>query len=367
MARSLMHIPKEMYVGKKKASDSKSIIYTSGLCPNETARKSRMRTIERSADSTDVFVNRELPGFTLMKPGGHWKGGGDTWTVIDPRGFESTISAGNLAQIMSCTGITKGLIHDKCVWGYEGEVILLPVNSAPYLEAKENTDVIDKRVSLRDVKPGDKIYTHDKLTGIYMGGWNFNHGPDKYTSYGNVQLSNVKRKYVMRLEDKAGNLLGYYYSPAIKVSEVLEKATTPLKDNDVLSEIRGAIGSMTMGFTDYINDAIRAVNKSTSITRHRSDVPTGITKKKPDIELNFIADTADEMKKNIDNNFYVASDTSGNQYFVNGKGYRGELSNRIIKEIQNTKFIMEGYGYRNRNSLTESNINEVHRIEIKCK
>ena len=91
-------------------------------------------------------MNKELPGFTLTSPGNGWTGGRDTWSVIDPRGFETEITAGNLAQIMSCTGITKGLIQDKCVWGYQGDVVLLPVNSKPYLEAQVNTEVLDKRV-----------------------------------------------------------------------------------------------------------------------------------------------------------------------------------------------------------------------------
>ena len=66
------------------------------------------------------FDNIPLPGFTLSENNRkNWGSKDETWLIVDPRGFFARISNDNLNDILHVTGITEGLIQEKCVWARE--------------------------------------------------------------------------------------------------------------------------------------------------------------------------------------------------------------------------------------------------------
>ena len=89
-----------------------------------------------------------MPGFTLYKTGRkNWGSADQTWLVIDPRGFLVRITNVNLEEILHVTGITEGLIQEKCVWARENsqtKMTLVPVTSPDYIEATKNTIACSK-------------------------------------------------------------------------------------------------------------------------------------------------------------------------------------------------------------------------------
>jgi hypothetical protein len=126
-----------------------------------------------------IVKNEPATGFEIARSvrRSGWKGAGNVlWRIQDPRGFEVEIISENFASIIDCTTVINGVIQEACVWGREGSVnVLLPTNSEPYKDATRQTNLVNNKVSLRDVKIGDHVTLIDKGSksghrdGVYMG------------------------------------------------------------------------------------------------------------------------------------------------------------------------------------------------------
>jgi hypothetical protein len=126
-----------------------------------------------------IIKNEPATGFEIARSvrRSGWKGAGNVlWRIQDPRGFEVEIISENFASIIDCTTVINGVIQEACVWGREGSVnVLLPTNSEPYKDATRQTNLVNNKVSLRDVKIGDHVTLIDKGSksghrdGVYMG------------------------------------------------------------------------------------------------------------------------------------------------------------------------------------------------------
>jgi hypothetical protein len=82
-------------------------------------RKPKRTEIDLEYLKPRTFDNESLSGFQLTKSVRrvYWGGGNVVWRVLDPRGFELEISSSNLARILDCSTISKGVIMDSCIWG----------------------------------------------------------------------------------------------------------------------------------------------------------------------------------------------------------------------------------------------------------
>jgi hypothetical protein len=136
--------------------------------------------------------------------------------------------------------VVKGEILEECIWStFAGYTLLIPTCGSQYQNALRNTGRMNKRVSLRRVRPGNHIVTVDGVAGIYLGtyypiskGW-MSHMAD---------VNPTKRAVIAEFEDNVVKTL--HLVSALKVSEVTNTAEKP---KDVaLAELNTYIKSDTI-------------------------------------------------------------------------------------------------------------------------
>jgi len=190
-----------------------------------TNEKKRLESITKRYTVLKEHENIPLPGFTLYKNERKNYGSADpTWLVIDPRGYLVRITNDNLEDILHVTGITEGLIQQKCVWAREDsqtKMILVPTSSPKYIEASNNTELIEGRVEMKDVQIGDKVLLQNEVTGTYMGVLSLYAPIDTYGESHKPQV--FLRRQIVKVEKGK-----YHYQTDLKILKVTEKAKTPI-------------------------------------------------------------------------------------------------------------------------------------------
>lgn len=140
---------------------------------NTANEKKKLDKITTKFGLVTEHENVPLPGFTLYKSDRKkWGSLDQTWLVIDPRGFLARITSENLEKILHVTGITEGLIQEKCVWAREDsqtKLTLIPVTSTNFQEAVSNTELLESKISIKEVNIGDKVIMQNGLSGTYYG------------------------------------------------------------------------------------------------------------------------------------------------------------------------------------------------------
>ena len=185
--------------------------------------KKKLENITKKYSNLKELENIPLPGFTLFKSNKRNYGSIDqTWLIIDPRGFLVRITNDNLESILHVTGITEGLIQEKCVWAREDsqtKMILVPVSSPKYLEAVSNTELIEGKIDMKSVQIGDTVLLQNKLQGVYMGVVSM-YGPvNNYSVTTEYKSQGYLRRQV--IEVSPGK---YHYQIDLKILKVLKKA-----------------------------------------------------------------------------------------------------------------------------------------------
>jgi len=213
------------------------------LVPGGDTPGEKKRLASLTAKNTDIveYENVPLPGFTLLKTNRkRWGSIDATWLVIDPRGFLSRITSDNLEAILSVTGITEGLIQEKCVWVRENsqsQMVLVPVTSESYKEAVANTILIEEKISMKDVEIGDRVLLQNKLQGIYMGTLSL-YGPLFNINYKNKRheaQKSLRRQIVMVDNDR------FYYQTDVKILKILQKAVMPMTKIESVAKLNESI------------------------------------------------------------------------------------------------------------------------------
>lgn len=222
----MLNIAKQIYAGwnttgvRHELPEAEVIPF--GTSSNE---KKRLETITKRYTTLKEHDNIPLPGFTLYKSERKNYGSADpTWLVIDPRGYLVRITNNNLEDILHVTGITEGLIQQKCVWAREDsqtKMILVPTSSTLYIEAFENTELMDARVSIKDVQIGDEVLLQNKITGTYMGVLSLYAPIDTYGTPRKPQVL-LRRQIVMASKGR------YHYQSDLKILKVTEKTKKPM-------------------------------------------------------------------------------------------------------------------------------------------
>jgi hypothetical protein len=222
----MLNIAKQIYSGWNTTGAVHDLpeaeVIPFGTSSNE---KKRLESITKRYAILKEHDNIPLPGFTLYKNGRkNYSSADSTWLIIDPRGYLVRITNKNLEDILHVTGITEGLIQQKCVWAREDsqtKMILVPTSSPLYIEASDNTELMDSRVSIKDVQIGDEVLLQNKVTGTYMGVLSL-YGPiDPYDVNKKPQVF-LRRQIVKVSEGK------YHYQTDLKILKVTGKTKNPI-------------------------------------------------------------------------------------------------------------------------------------------
>lgn len=228
MTNKMLNISKQIHAGWSTTTSYE--LPVAEVIPGGDTSNEKRKITNASARYTNLteYSNIPLPGFTLYKADRKNYGSLDqTWLVIDPRGFLVRISSDNLQKILHVTGITEGLIQEKCIWARENsetKLTLVPVSSPSYLEAVENTELIESKVSTKDVQIGDTVMLQNKLQGRYMGTLSL-YGP-LYEYSARTRESKVQawpRRQIIEVADGK-----FYFGTDVKMLKIVSPTTTPM-------------------------------------------------------------------------------------------------------------------------------------------
>lgn len=306
--------------------ESSTNLFEAAVTPHGTssAEKQKIERFKNRFVTVEEFDNVPLPGFTLHAKK-YGRGTTDTeWVIIDPRGVLVTISSNNLTSILKVTGITEGLIQEKCVWAREDSattMILLPISSATYIEAVENTEMIADRVAMSDVQIGDTVLLQNKLQGTFLGSLSMYSKMD--TGSGTLRDTLTTGKLLRRqVIEIAPNQ--YHYKADAKILQVIKKTDKPMSKLESAAMINAANTKTPAYFSSGIhftkNSTVASYNKIEHISSHAVD-KVGITLE--EINLNDAESVIFTAYGSCDAGKIVLEDTHGKQFVLNISWYYG--------------------------------------------
>jgi hypothetical protein len=254
---STIKIPQQVYVGfqGRRTVDEVPLGF---MTPYEdtAAGKKRQATVDDWAKpshyQTDVKAfnsiiidNKPMVGFKIGRAIRRSSSFGGTSTVVrieDPRGFELEIGVENLVMLLNANIMEDCELMQECLWGREGaRNILLPINSEPYKEYLQTQELINNKVSLKDVQIGDVVKILGGKEGMYLGGMHFatrtsehDYSVSNCPAEIDIQIVNKKR-YVVRYEE--GQSISYMGEASIRIERIVKKAAKPLTQGEVYKMI----------------------------------------------------------------------------------------------------------------------------------
>jgi hypothetical protein len=247
----MLNISKKIYAGYKPTIEgdlSDAVIIPVG---DSAIEKKKIKTFLSKNKHYKELDNIPLPGFTLCE-GTRLKYGSidPGWRIIDPRGFTVKITSRNLESILLVTGITEGLIQQKCVWAREDSsttMRLVPQSADLYAEAVLNTDILESKVNIKDVQIGDTVLLQNKIVGIYRG------VASVYSSPGGHGLRHIhkvsvglRKQFIEVAPDK------FFFQSDAKILKILKSTSTPMSRED---SIAGLLESRISGRGKFAIDA----------------------------------------------------------------------------------------------------------------
>lgn len=207
----------------------------------------------------DVLDNVPQTGFRIVRNVSRYMTKNVVWRVMDPRGFELEITSANMSMLLQSCAIKNGVIETDCIWGRDnrGNNVLVSVESEVYKGAVELTDLKGKKVSLKDLNPGDSVRLQNREEGVYFGKLNYcTHGAGYFDARGNPSERYYNSEigavewhrdhatndvYVLRKDTGEQAILEgaevYFYehmNSAPKVAERTAEATTALTKREVI-------------------------------------------------------------------------------------------------------------------------------------
>lgn len=244
----MLNISKQIYYGWNSVGIRYPLpeaeIIPGGSSINE---KKRLESVTKKYTDINEYDNIPLPGFTLFKTNRKNYGSADpTWLIIDPRGFLARITNENLEDILYVTGITEGLIQEKCVWARhdnQTKLTLIPVSSDSYIEAVKNTELLADKINLKQVQIGDMVLLQNELTGIYMGIQSL-YAPIKLSGR-TLQAQIYPKRQILKVDQGK-----YHYQGDIKILKVIKKADKPLSREEAADLMNEDIATGNTFFTN---------------------------------------------------------------------------------------------------------------------
>jgi hypothetical protein len=239
----MLNISKQIHAGwdNTKVIPEAQVLYEAEIIPEGATASELKKFVKFSSKHNTIHTidNVPMPGFTLYDVDKkNYSATDSTWLVIDPRGFITRITNKNLIKILRVSGITEGLIQQKCVWAREDSdttLTLVPLSSTEYNLAVGNTELMEAKVSMDSVDIGDTVLLQNGLTGKYMGVLSLYGRMDR--SYNNVlKAPSFLRKQI--IEVFPGK---FHYNTDIKILKVLGKSPLPMSREDSMTYINGEI------------------------------------------------------------------------------------------------------------------------------
>ena len=341
----MLNISRQIYAGwdasKTKHELPEAEIIPYGTSPNE---KKKLEKLTKSYTVLQEHDNIPLPGFTLYTTERKNYGSADpTWLVIDPRGFLTRISGENLEMILKVTGITEGLIQERCVWARENSQIkmtLVPISSEEYLDAASNTELMESKVNIKDVEIGDKVLLQNKLIGEYMGVASL-YGPLVH-GHKECKLQSFIRRHIVKVDTGK-----YFYQSDVKILKVVEKALEKTTREESVETMNKDIEKGTSYFSS-INDIATGSYFST-----RGMIKLVSTQAVPNPKLSL---TEVDIRA-AENLFYSAADSS-DSYIL--------LLEDAAGKIYNINFPYSFSGQKaDRNSFSITDVTSINPADIK--
>jgi hypothetical protein len=245
----MLNIARTLYAAWNKGSNKYELPEAEIIPLGESVNEKKKLT-KVTSKYTELFEhdNVPLPGFTLHKADRkNWGSLDQTWLVIDPRGFLVRITSENLEKILHVTGITEGLIQQKCIWARENtetKMQLVPVSSTTFSKALENTELLENKVDMKDVEIGDTVLLQNQLVGTYMGVASL-YGPvSDYSISGNYKPQVSLRRQIIEVTEGR-----YHHQTNLKILKVVKKAATPMTREESIARMNGHINLGVAYFT----------------------------------------------------------------------------------------------------------------------
>ena len=246
----MINLSKKIYVGWNTSTSElpEANIIPLGESPQEKKRLDKFVLNNLVLAEHD---NVPLPGFTLYNVSKKHYGSSDSsWLVIDPRGFLCRITQQNLAAILYVTGITEGLIQQQCVWVRDNDcatMSLIPVSAPEYIEAVQNTKLLEGKVDIADVAIGDTVLLRNKLQGTYLGVHSLYCSMYKGTSTGKFKAQSMLRRQVIEISPGR-----FHYQADAKILKVIAKSNVVITRDAAAAHINQSIkDNLSTYFTSY--------------------------------------------------------------------------------------------------------------------
>ena len=244
----MLNISKQICVGWKTTTVDE--LHEVEVIPvgDSSQEKTRMKKFLGKYTSNCIHNNVPLPGFTLCDVNRRgWGSSEPTWVIIDPRGFLVRITQENMIDILRVTGVTEGLIQQRCVWARDNsasKLSLVPMSSDFYTTAVTNTELLDAKVKLADVNIGDKVMLQNGLIGKYMGVMSLHCSLHHVTYGGDYKIQSMIRRQVVEITKGK-----FYYHTDAKILRIEEKTTSPITKEDAISYINSCLSDPATYFT----------------------------------------------------------------------------------------------------------------------
>jgi hypothetical protein len=212
---------------------------------NEKNEKTKLDRLNHSYRNIKEYNNIPLPGFTIVSV--QTRSADIVWVVIDPRGFRTTISSINLNNIIKVSGVTEGLIQERCVWSRndnDTSLSLTPVTSLQYNEAMANTVILDNRINIDDVNIGDTVILQNGLVGKYLG---------VMTLYTSIETGELKSSF--KVSSKARRQVievapgKFHYHADIKVLSVRKECPIPMTAAQGVEYVNNSLNTISTFFS----------------------------------------------------------------------------------------------------------------------
>lgn len=339
----VLKLPEKWYVGFAARSQDDAPLGFMTPEGTDKAARNRKATVDgwRSKDiAPRTIENKKLTGFKLsesIRRYSSWGSGNVKWRITDPRGFELEISSPNLMQILNCSTIEQGEILDACIWGREGaDNILIPVTSNLYKTALEDTKRQTMKVSMKDVKPGNKVTLQDGEKYIFLGGWyqiTADRSMDRTRTGASyefkIETSSKKRYFLQKIDDLSHITITVIASP--KIATIDDCST--MTDNECWNAINAALTSdkayLTGPSRQYLTVAVtKTVGKISFSKQENTRILRNYVNGVPDV-----ANFGDSY--NARSRFFIAT-ISGDKYIINTSYYTNGTMKNLATEYAKT-------------------------------